>query len=435
MAHTHAPGTDAAEEAAFPRWRRTVGFVSLGAGVAAFSMNFWMPFLPIYMQRLGAEGEAAALFWAAVAMSSNGVFRLLGGPFWGVLSDRYGRKVMYVRALYGATVTTLIAFVATEPWHLAAAMACQGFVSGFIPAAVALTSVSVPQSRLTGSLGSVQGAQYAGTTIGPALGAALAALLGMRESILIAALLPAAVATTVWIAVPRDRVAPRQPVLPGVERPGWWRSFTSLLGVQFALGMLLMFIIWAVSQLVRTAAPVAIGQIEGQGAATGATGIAFSIGGLASVVGALGVARWIDRSQRMRRSVSALIAVTAIAQAAMGLATSVWLFTALFAVVMLTQGAVLPATNTIIAASVPRQRRGTAFGIASSVQALSFIIGPMGAALFAAFSLQLGFLVLSGALALTAVTVFLFLREPDLSERPAQAGDSSAGRSPSKLPA
>lgn len=404
-------------------WRRSVAFIALGAGVASFSMNFWTPFLPIYMQELGAESEASALFWSATAMASNGVFRILGGPLWGVLADRYGRKPMFVRALFAATVTTLIAFFATAPWHVCVAMACQGFFSGFIPAAVALTSVSVPKSRLTSALGQVQGAQYLGNTIGPALGAGLALAFGSRGAILVAAMMPAAVATVVLLAVPRDRVTPRAKTAQAKPRARWTETLMHGFGLQFLLGLLLYFMIFMMGQLVRTAAPVAIGQIGGQTAATGATGIAFSIAGAASVVGALVVSRFVGRPGHVRLSLTLAMLAAAGAYAVLGLAGSVPLFVAGFALAQLLQGATLPATNTLIAANVPPERRGTAFGVASSVQALSFIVGPYGAALFAAVSLELGFLVLGASLAITALMTFVLLREPDLVERvPAPPG-------------
>ena len=139
----------------FPRWRRSVAVIAMAAGMASFAMNFWVPFLPVYMKQLGAESDAAALAWIGAAYTGTGIGRLVGGPFWGVLSDRYGRKRMFVRALLAATLTTLIAAGAQAPWHFVVAWTSQGLLSGFIPAAVALTSVSVPRTRLTTALGSV----------------------------------------------------------------------------------------------------------------------------------------------------------------------------------------------------------------------------------------------------------------------------------------
>lgn len=417
----------------FPRWRRSVAFVAVGAGIAAFSMNFWIPFLPLYMRDLGAETEARQLFWTALALSSNGVFRMIGGPIWGVLSDRYGRKPMYVRALYAATATTLIAVVATEPWHIAVAMGCQGLFSGFIPAAVALTSVSVPQTRLTSALGQVQGAQYTGSTVGPAAGALLAQFVDLRGAILVSAIMPCIAATLVLVMVPRDRVAERPAAAHLTARVGWRRAIPRDAGLQFGLGLLLYFMVFTMVDLVRTAAPAAISALAGDGSATGATGIAFTVSGMASVAGAMVLSRFVGRPGQFRLSLTAVVAVCAISHVALGLAPTVLLFIIAYGVASLARGAMLPATNTIIAASVPPERRGTAFGIASAVQASAFIVGPMSAALFATVSLSLGFIVLGLVLGATAIVTFVALREPDLTAQRSRAEERE--QSPTRAPA
>jgi MFS family permease len=77
----------------------------------------------------------------------------------------------------------------------------------------------------------------------------------------------------------------------------------------------------------------------------------------------------------------------------------------------------IPASNTLIAANSPRSRRGTAFGLASSVQAIAFIAGPMGAALFTALSLDLGFVFLTGLFFSLALLIVVCLREPRLASQ------------------
>ena len=69
----------------------------------------------------------------------------------------------------------------------------------------------------------------------------------------------------------------------------------------------------------------------------------------------------------------------------------------------------MPATNTLIALNVSRERRGTAFGIGSAAQAVAFMVGPMAAAMFATISLKAGFatvgVLLHGLAALVAFAV------------------------------
>ena len=57
------------------------------------------------MLQIGASDEADALFWIAVATTVQGVGRLVSGPIWGVLADRFGRKDMLLRCLIFATIS------------------------------------------------------------------------------------------------------------------------------------------------------------------------------------------------------------------------------------------------------------------------------------------------------------------------------------------
>lgn len=389
----------------------TVLTIAAGNGMASLSMNFWIPFLPLFMLELGAPSSANALFWVGVAATGQGIARLVAGPLWGVLSDRVGRKLMFIRALYFATVTTLIAAVATEPWHVAIALACQGLFSGFSPAAIALTSVIVPESKLANSLGTITAAQHIGTTAGPALGALLAAFIGMRGAIVTSALLPAIAATAVLIVVPRDTVTRKRKqtsTTAGDDQAAARRSNTRF--AQFALAVTIFFVIFSAGQLVRLTAPVALSEFGGIDA-TSLSGVAFTVAGLASLVGVL-LARWVVRPGKFARIIAAGMAATAVAHVLLAMSPNAIGYVAFFALISLLQAALVPASNTLIAANVPRNRRGTAFGIASGAQAISFIAGPMGAAAFAAISLTLGYGVLAAAFGVFAVFVLLALREP-----------------------
>lgn len=430
-----AASTRDVQEAGFPRWRRSVAVIALGAFMPSLSMSFWSPFLPLYMKELGAKNDAAALTWVGIAFTGSGIARLVSGPLWGVLADRYGRKAMFLRALFAATLTTLIAAVATAPWHVAVAWTSQGLLSGFIPAAVALTSVSVPPTRLTAALSSVQGAQYTGTTVGPVAGAVLAAVFGLRGAVLAGALLPAGAGVIVALAVPRDRVAPRVAVgadrsgaapaartarAAPVERESRLTTFTGGLSVQLGLGLLVFFTVHMAGGLLRTAAPVALEQLSGAGAATGLIGWTFAAGGLASAAGSLGLARLLRAPGRLRATLVGVTLLGAAAHALLGVAGSPVAFGLVYALTGLTQGAMVPAANTVIAAAVPHERRGAAFGLASSVQALAIVAGPLSAAYFATVSLAAGFILLGGMVALVALIVLLGLREPHLEQAEAK---------------
>lgn len=392
--------------------------IAVGSGLASLSMNFWIPFIPLYMKELGAESDAAALFWVGVAAGAQGLSRLVAGPIWGVLSDRYGRRAMFLRALYSASLTMSVAAFASEPWHIAVALGAQGLFSGFNPAATALISVSVPDRRLNSALSVATGAQYIGNMAGPAIGGILAVFVGYRGAIIAGAALPFIAGVYATFAVPRDRVGPA-PVeaSPGTdaassnEATGPGTSIRSLLTTQFVLALVVWFCSLAFGQLLRIAAPIALEGIVGVQQAAAVSGIAFTAAGLGGVLGVVGAQRWV-RPGRLQYSLIVTSIGVGIGHLVLPFTLDAWTFTAAFAGIALLQAAMVPATNTLIAANAPRERRGTAFGLAGGVQALAFMVGPMAAAGFAAISLTLGFAVLGVMFVLLGVMIALAVREP-----------------------
>jgi DHA1 family multidrug resistance protein-like MFS transporter len=396
------------------RYKRIILAIASGAFLASFAMNFWWPFLPLFLRQIGATSDANALFWVGVATTVQGVARLVSGPVWGVISDRYGRKLMLVRALYAATLTTAIAAVAHAPWVVVVALSMQGLFSGFIPAAIALTSVSVPDARLNRSLGVVTGGQYLGSTLGPAVGAVLAIGFGYRGAIVASAVLPALAATWIIFAVPRDSIAPRAVRAAGAAggrglqvSMGWIKGFAR----PFWVAVFLYFGLFALNQFVRVATPVALDGIVGSGSARAVSGVAFSLAGAAAVAGVTVVARWMSGRASLRQTLIVFSLASAAAMPALAIGQSAWLYGAGFLVFALVNAASMPATNTLIAESVDPARRGTAFGLASSAQAVAFMAGPMGAAAFATFSLPAGFLFCAVAFAGLAALVAVATHE------------------------
>ncbi|MDP1907605.1 MAG: MFS transporter, partial [Hyphomicrobium sp.] len=337
-------------------------------------MNLWFPFLPLYLLQVGARDEAAALFWVAVGLSAQGVGRLIGGPLWGLLSDRLGRKKMFVRSVYSAALTSFVLSVINAPWQVAIALAIQGLLSGFIPAAVALMSVSVPDAKVRDALNAVSGAQYLGSAIGPAVGAAMAIAFGYRGALFSSGLVIAAVATAVIFLVPADSVRRKERDLTGAAVV--LAPFKPTR--QFALAILLYFALFALTTFRSIATPIALKDIAGANV-TEATGLAFALGGVASALGIWILSTRMFRQWRLRDVLGVTCVFTALAHLLLALSNSAWLYVLAFTLASFLNASMMPATNTMIALNVSRERRGTAFGIGSAAQAIAFMVGPMGA--------------------------------------------------------
>ena len=404
MKHTTADPTQALH-------KRAVIAIATATGSTSLLVNVWFPFLPLYMLQVGARDEAAALFWVAVGLSAQGVGRLIGGPVWGLLSDRLGRKKMFVRAVYFAALTAFVLSIINAPWQVGIALGLQGLLSGFVPAAVALTSVSVPDAKVRDALNVVSGAQYLGGAIGPAIGAAMAISFGYRGAIFTSGLLIAAVATAVVFLVPADTIRrkERDPTGATIELPPFKPT------LQFALAILLYFSLFALGAFRSIATPIALKDIAGANV-TAVTGLAFTLGGIASALGVWMLSTRFFRRRRLRDILAVTCVLTALAHLLLALSNSVWLFVLAFTLAAFLNASMMPATNTMIALNVTRDRRGTAFGIGSAAQAIAFMVGPMGAAMFARYSLKAGFASVGVLLLALAALVALAVREPPVDK-------------------
>ena len=403
-----APSGAAALATARPQGdSRTATLVISGAcGITSMAFNVWWPFLALYVLELGATSDANALFWVFVGTSTQGAARLLTSPIWGIFSDRYGRKMMLLRSLYFSGLTFIVAAVVQEPWQLTFACALQGVFAGQVGPAAALISVTVPERDLNSSLSKLNAGQYIGTTVGPMMGAGLGFFLGFREVIIIAGILPIVGAIATQFLVPRDIVDVKrdaQGKRTAIEPFKW--TF------QFALAVLLYLVLFAFNQLVRFVTPVDLKSITDSDVKS-ISGILFSLGGAASAISVIFVGPSIFKPGRIGAMLGVSFIITAGSLLMMGFAPTVVLFGFGFLLMAFLVSAMVPVTNTLIAANVSRARRGTAFGIAASAQAVALFIGPGGGALFGAFSYDLGFAVTAGLMLLCGLILFVSLREP-----------------------
>jgi MFS family permease len=128
-----------------------------------------IPLVPYMAERFGAQPRT--ITWI---LGSYSLCQLLAAPFWGRLSDRYGRRPILISSFFGACLSYLVlCFAKNLEWLLASRMLA-GFMAGNLAAAFAYASdVSKPEHRAK-SLGMIGAAIGMGFMLGPAIGGALA---------------------------------------------------------------------------------------------------------------------------------------------------------------------------------------------------------------------------------------------------------------------
>ena len=126
--------------------------------------------VPYYIQQMGISDTRAVSSWTGAYQAVGAVAFAIATPLWGTLGDRYGRKLMLVRAMIATTVVLVLMGLARTPGQLLIMRVIQGFFTGTPAAASALVAVDAPKKRLAYSLGLVQTAVFVGSSLGPMLG-------------------------------------------------------------------------------------------------------------------------------------------------------------------------------------------------------------------------------------------------------------------------
>lgn len=131
-----------------------------------------LPLLPFYAERLGASPFAVGALVASFALA-----QLVTAPFWGRLSDRYGRRPMILGGLTISAIAYIVFESADAVWLLFLSRFVQGAGAGTVGVVQAYVSDSVPKGERAKALGWLTAATSAGVMIGPAIGS-LSAWLG-----------------------------------------------------------------------------------------------------------------------------------------------------------------------------------------------------------------------------------------------------------------
>ncbi|MBL7863818.1 MAG: MFS transporter [Cyclobacteriaceae bacterium] len=130
-----------------------------------------IPILPIFSKELGAENYQVGL----IAMSFP-VMNFLFAPFWGSLSDRYGRRPIILWSVFITTLAYLLFSQSINLWILLLSRILSGIGSANLSVAQAYVSdVSRPEERAK-SMGIIGAAFGLGFIIGPTVGGYLKSL-------------------------------------------------------------------------------------------------------------------------------------------------------------------------------------------------------------------------------------------------------------------
>ncbi len=95
-------------------WRRNLYVIFIAEFIVITGFSFVIPFMPLFMQELGSLTGTEAAFWTGIATSASGLAMFLSAPIWGTVADRWGKKPMVLRAMFGASAILALTGLASN---------------------------------------------------------------------------------------------------------------------------------------------------------------------------------------------------------------------------------------------------------------------------------------------------------------------------------
>ncbi len=390
-----------------PGWRRTLYALWMAQFSAIVGFCFVMPFIPFYIRELGVTDERLVPVWAGVLAMATTLTLAVFSPIWGSVADKYGRKLMVIRAMFGGSVVLALMGRVGNVYQLLALCILQGVITGSVAASTTLVSSITPSRRLGYSLGLMQTAMFVGAAVGPFLGGMTADYFGYRVAFYMAGtFLFLGGCVVLWGA--HEKFS--RPTPEWEETNGTLRQVAHSSG--FPTMLAVFFLVNLGATIVAPILPLFVEQLAALPArAASTTGLILAVSGLAAAVTASVVGRVSDRIGHKKVLVACTLSlgIFSIPQA---LARSVGELLGLRALYGLAAGGTGPTINAIIAKIAPRNTYGKAYGLTFAVSMLGAAIGPLtGGVLASQLGLRAPFVLMGVCLVAVSLVVALRVKE------------------------
>ncbi len=390
-----------------PRWRRTLYVMWVAEFVAIAGFTFVMPFIPFYIRELGVTDEQLVPLWAGILATAPAACMVIFCPIWGSLADKYGRKLMVMRAMFGGAVLITGMGLVSNVYQLLVLRLLQGAITGTMVAATTLVSSVSPSRRLGYSMGIMQTGVFVGAAVGPWIGGIVADHLGYRIPFYIAGGLLLAGGCTALLGVQENFSRPT----PEEEKAnGTLRAVANHHG--FSAILVVFFLFSLGTTIVAPIFPLFVEKIVGAGGPVASTtGLMIGITGLVAGISATIIGRLGDRmGHKQLLTVSTL--VSGLASIPHALVRTVDQLIGLRVLFGMGVGGAQPIINTIIGKITPRNSYGKAYGLTFSAGTLGSVVGPLVGGLVASqLGLRLPFVIMGGLLIAISLVVALRVKE------------------------
>jgi multidrug resistance protein len=344
-------------------FRKELILVAMAGTITVLGLSFIIPLFPIYVSQKGASN-----FELGLIVSGFTISQFLVQPFFGGLSDRWGRKPFMVGGLACYGLVALLYIFSEDLYHIFLVRLLHGVGAGMIwPALAAYVVDHSPIERRGESMGLLSAVESIGFAVGPLLGGILFSLGGMNLPFLSCSILALLAMALIWVFIPGLSE-------PKIEQRRWWEryGFSSIHSPDIRLLCVIGFAEAFVWGMIITLLPVMASDL---GVPPSKIGWLFSAYFVVYIFLQRPVGKWSDRQGRKK---PILVGMSIYTGAVLLLSQSnslVYLMVVL-AIAGAGLGIYSPSVRVAIADLSSEKLRGASMGFFMTTRMFGFFLGP-----------------------------------------------------------
>lgn len=346
--------------------------------VGMLGVTLVMPLFPFFALRADVGPN-----WITVMMAAYAAGQFIAAPFWGRLSDRIGRKPIFLTSLVGAIVSYVMLAYAESFEMLLASRIVGGLMAGNVAVAFAAVADLTTDDNRAKNMGLVGGSFNLGFVAGPAVGGLIAGD-GSSENLtlvafaaggmsLVALLVTMALLTETLPSNKRARGAASRsaatlPVAAAGLRQIWQNRPMALL-------VALSFVYVAAGSMLDTTFSLFANLTLGYGPAD--IGLLFSYMGLVGAVIQVGLIGRIAKALGDAKLVATGIAIYAVGLSIMIVTERLPFILLAMTMIAAANGFFMPGTTSLVTKFARIEDRGWALGIYQAASNLGRVVTPL----------------------------------------------------------
>ena len=356
-------------------WKRTLYIVVFAQVVTSIGFSSFFPFLPLYVADLGAVSRLSVEFLSGLAFSGQAFMMMIASPVWGMIADRYGRKLMVERAMFGGAVVIGLMAFARSAEELVLLRAIQGLITGVVSAHNALVASVVPRERTGYAMGLLQVGLGIGVALGPLIGGLVADLFGYRSAFYVTGALLFVSGIVVWLGIEED-FRPTSAASPA--KPTFTQKWNRILS---APGVLVTYSLRFISQfgrmMIYPILPFFVQSLMNDPSRVNTfTGLVVGTNSVFVTLSAIYLGRLGDRIGHRLILICCFMG-GALAFLPQGFVAAPWQLLVLQALAGATMGGIIPSISALLARYTPQGEEGVVYGLDNSVNAGARALAPI----------------------------------------------------------